>query len=316
MSTPKYSVIIPAYNEEKNIFPLYKKLRSVMNRMKDDYEIIFINDGSTDGTRKKLNTISKRDDKIRFLNLSRNFGQTPALAAGFDNARGEIIITMDADLQNDPKDIPKLIKKMKQGYDVVSGWRADRKDSFGKRFFSGMSNRIAGRLTGLKLHDYGCTLKAYRKEAIDSVELYSEFHRYIPALMYQKGYDVTEIKVTHHERKRGETKYGSKRLFRGILDLINLSFWNAFSTRPMHFFGGIGTFSFSIGLLIGVYLTFLKYFYGISLSNRPLLLLGILLMVLGVQLFMFGFLGAMVVRVYYGDNRKKIYHLKKAEEKK
>lgn len=316
MSAPKYSVIIPAYNEEKNIFPLYKKLRSVMNRMKDDYEIIFINDGSTDGTRKKLNTISKRDGKIRFLNLSRNFGQTPALAAGFDNARGEIIITMDADLQNDPKDIPKLIKKMKQGYDVVSGWRADRKDRFGKRFFSGMSNRIAGRLTGLKLHDYGCTLKAYRKEAIDSVELYSEFHRYIPALMYQKGYDVTEIKVTHHERKRGETKYGSKRLFRGILDLINLSFWNAFSTRPMHFFGGIGIFSFSIGLLIGVYLTFLKYFYGISLSNRPLLLLGILLMVLGVQLFMFGFLGAMVVRVYYGDNRKKIYHLKKAEEKK
>ncbi|MFO7991647.1 MAG: glycosyltransferase family 2 protein [Thermoplasmata archaeon] len=316
MSAPKYSVIIPAYNEEKNIFPLYKKLKSVMKKMKDDYEMIFINDGSTDGTKKKLEKLSDKDGKIRVLNLSRNFGQTPALAAGFDNARGDIIITMDADLQNDPEDIPRLIEKMDQGYDVVSGWRADRKDSFGKRFFSGMSNRIAGRLTGLRLHDYGCTLKAYRKEAIDSVELYSEFHRYIPALMYQKGYDVTELKVKHHERKRGETKYGSKRLFRGILDLINLSFWNAFSTRPMHFFGGIGIFSFSIGLLISVYLTFLKYFYGISLSNRPLLLLSILLMVLGIQLFMFGFLGAMVVRVYYGDNRRKIYHLKKAEEKK
>lgn len=315
MPNTRYSVILPVYNERDNLPRLYKKLDPVLKGLKEDYELIFVDDGSTDGSGKILKKIAAKDDRVKVIILSTNYGQTPALVAGFDNAEGDVFITLDADLQNDPRDIPRLIDKLEKGYDVVSGWRYEREDTIGKKISSRISNWIAGKLTGLNLHDYGCTLKAYRREAIESVELYAELHRYIPALIHSHGFRVTELKVRHHPRKRGETKYGMKRLWKGPLDLINLSFWNIFSTRPMHFFGGLGVASFFSGFFINAYLTILKLFYGESLSNRPLLLLGILLMVLGVQLLMFGFIGDMIIRIYYGRGGKKVYRVREIVEK-
>ncbi len=310
MKDPRYSVISPVFNERENLVLLYKKITKVMKKMKDGYEIIFVDDGSTDGSSGLLRKIAEKDEHVRVFILSTNYGQTPALTCGFDRARGDIFITLDSDLQNDPRDIPRLIKKMEKGYDVVSGWRHDRNDSMGKKFFSRISNGIATKMTGLDIHDSGCTLKAYRREAIHSIDLHSEMHRYIPALIHNHGYRVTEVKVRHHQREKGETKYGVKRLWRGPLDLLNLWFWNIFSTRPMHFFGGLGITSFLAGFVINAYLTMMKLVYDESLSNRPLLLLGILLMVLGIQLLMFGFIGDMIIRIHYGEEGKKIYRVR------
>jgi len=310
---PIYSVIIPVYNEEENIIPLYERLTPVLNEISQDSEVIFIDDGSTDGTLEKIKEVLKRDKRIRCLSLRKNFGQTPAISAGFDHAEGEIIITMDGDLQNDPMDIPRLIKKIDEGYDVVSGWRYNRKDpGVSKKIPSKLSNRLAYRLTGLKLHDYGCTLKAYRKSALKDIQLYGEMHRYIPAVLHWQGFKVAEIKVTHHPRTKGKTKYGTKRLFKGLFDLINFKFWSGYSTRPLHFFGGLGLLSFLIGFIISLYLVLLKYLYDVSLTERPLLLLGALFIILGVQLIMFGFLGEMIIRVYYEKSERKTYAI--AEE--
>lgn len=303
-----HSVVIPVYNEEGNIFPLYNSLKPVMEKL-GEYEILFIDDGSDDGTFKKIKGLSAKNERVRCIRFRKNFGQTSALSAGFDHARGDLIITMDGDLQNNPLDIPRLLDKMEEGYDVVSGWRYKRRDSIGKKIFSKISNWLARRLTGVKLHDFGCTLKVYKKDAIKDIELYGEMHRYIPAIVKWHGYSIAEIKVRHSERNIGKSKYGMSRLMKGIFDLMNFKFWSDFSTRPLHFFGGMGLFSFIAGIIIGLYLVILKFFFGEELSNRPLLLLTVLLMIFGMQLLMFGFLAEMMTRNYFVASKKKNYEI-------
>ena len=305
-----YSVVIPVFNERPNIIPLYRELKPVMDRLGKKYEILFIDDGSRDGTFKTIRKLSVNDMNIRAIRLRKNFGQTAAISAGFHHSRGKIIITMDGDLQNYPADIPILLAKMDMGYDVVSGWRYDRKDpKLTKKIPSKISNRLARRLTKLNLHDFGCTLKAYRKEAVENIELYGEMHRYIPAVVAWQGYAVGEVKVRHRSRKYGETKYSGKRLLRGFLDLLNIKFWSDYSTRPIHFFGRIGAIAFIIGVLIGLYKLFMRFAFYDPLEAGPMLIFAVMLIILGVQLIMFGFLGEIMVRMYYQDKRK-TYHIR------
>jgi glycosyltransferase involved in cell wall biosynthesis len=305
-----YSVVIPVFNERPNIIPLYKELKPVMDNLGKQYEILFIDDGSTDRTYSVIRKLHDKDKRVRAIRLRKNFGQTAAISAGFDYSKGKIIITMDGDLQNHPRDIPRLIAKINQGHDVVSGWRYNRKDpGLSKKIPSKISNRMARRLTKVNLHDFGCTLKAYRREAIEDIELYGEMHRYIPAVVAWRGYSVAEIKVEHRRRKHGITKYGAKRLLRGFLDLLNIKFWSDYSTRPIHFFGRIGALSFILGFLISMYKLIMRFVFGEGLEAGPLLIFAVMLIILGVQLIMFGFLGEIMVRMYYQDKRK-TYHVR------
>ena len=305
------SVIVPVYNEKENIEALYKKLIKVL---KKEDEIIFVDDGSTDGSYEVIKKIHERDGRVKCIKFARNFGKTAALMAGFEIAKGDAVVTIDGDLQNDPDDIPKLLEKLKE-YDVVNGWRYDRKDPFfSKKLPSIISNKISRWLTGLKIHDFNCGLKAYKKECIKDLEIYGEMHRYIPAILSWKGYSVGEVKVKHHPRKFGKSKYGVARLIRGMFDLINFKFWAGYSTRPLHFFGGIGLIMFGVGFLIDLYLVLLKFLYGETLSNRPLLFLGMLLIIVGFQIFMTGFLAEIMVRNYYSTTNKKTYVIKEKLE--
>ncbi len=304
-----YSIVIPVYNEEDNILPLYNKISSVMDSI-GDYEVIFIDDGSTDGTFDRIKELNAGNKNVRCIRFRRNFGKTPALMAGFEYASGSVVITMDGDMQNDPEDIPRLVSMLKE-YDAVSGWRYNRKDPWlRKNMPSKISNIISRWMTGLNIHDFNCALKAYKKEALQGIALYGDMHRYIPAVLAWKGYKVGEIKVRHHERKHGKSKYGARRFMRGFFDLINFKFWTDYSTRPLHFFGSIGSILFASGFLVDFYLLILKIFYGETLSNRPLLLLGILLMIMGLQIVFFGFLAEIMIREYYTLSKKKVYRIK------
>lgn len=309
--TAMLSVVIPVYNEEANIEPLYRRLKPVLESL-GEHEILFIDDGSTDHTFQKIKELHQQDGQVRCMRMRRNFGQTPALLAGFQAARGEVVVTMDGDLQNDPADIPCLVEQL-NGRDVVSGWRHQRRDTVGKRLASRLSNWLARRLTGLELHDFGCTLKAYRKECLEGLELYGEMHRYIPAVLAWQGFRVGEVPVKHHQRRQGRTKYGLGRLFRGFFDLVNFKFWAGYSTRPLHFFGGVGLALLGAGFVINLYLVLLKLLYGEELSDRPLLLLGVLLMVMGLQVFIFGFLAEIMIRSYYAG-RPPVYSIREKLE--
>jgi glycosyltransferase involved in cell wall biosynthesis len=322
----KLSIIIPVYNEKGNIKPLYKAIQEVMESLKGQfgYEIIFIDDGSRDGTLKMLKEVAAKDKNVKVIVFGRNFGQTPALAAGFDQATGDFMVTIDGDMQNNPKDIPKLLMKLKdKDLDVVSGWRHDRKDpGLSKKVPSKLSNKIARLLTGVKLNDFGCSLKVYRKEALADLRLYGEMHRYIPALVAKNGFRVGEEKVDHRPRTKGRSKYNYKRLMRGFLDLIIIRFWTAFATKPMHFFGGWGILFFLGGFSIATYKLILRILYayghrwGETLPAGPLLLFAVMLMILGVQLFMFGFLGDMMIRTYYSSPNNRIYKVRTVISKK
>jgi len=306
------SVVIPVYNEEENIYELYNKLRKVLPTLNKSYEIIFVDDGSKDNSFKILKSIHEKDNRVKIIKLKRNFGQTAALSAGFSYANGSIIVTMDADLQNDPEDIPVLLKKIEEGYDLVSGWRADRKDPFfTKKLPSKLSNWLASKLTGVQLHDFGCTLKAYRSEVVKNLNLYGEMHRFIPALASWMGASIAEVKVKHFPRKRGKSKYGIGRLIRGFLDLIVVKFLLSYSTRPIQLFGALGILSFLIGFIIGLYLTIEKFLFGASLANRPLLLLSVLLIFIGIQFITMGLLGEIVSRIYYEMGNRKVYFIDK-----
>ena len=302
------SIIVPVYNEEKNVSILYENLMDVIER---EYEIIFVDDGSTDNTFNELQKLHEKNKKVKIIKFRKNFGQSAALKAGFDYSKGDIIITMDADLQNDPHDIPKLLEKIKD-YDCISGWRHDRKDSVFKKIPSKISNWLHRKLTGVDIHDSGCTLKAYKKEAIKNLELYGETHRYIPAMLSWQGYKIGEVKVTHHKRKYGKTKYNYTRLPKGFLDLLFISFWKKYQSRPLHLMGGFGIVSFMAGFIISLYLTIQRLFFGVGLSNRPLLLLGVLLMIIGVQFIVFGFLAEISIRTYFTN--KKTYTIEKVIE--
>jgi glycosyltransferase involved in cell wall biosynthesis len=305
------SVVIPVYNEEENVRPLYGSLKKVMEGLGREYEIIFVDDGSTDGTLAVLEEIQAGDRTVVALSMRRNFGQTASFVAGFDFSRGDIIITMDGDLQNDPADIPLLLEAIKD-CDLVSGWRKNRKDPFLKRRLpSTVANWLISKVTGVKLHDYGCSLKAYRRDVVKNLRLYGEMHRFIPAVASWYGVRVKEVAVGHHPRTRGSSKYGITRTVRVLLDLVTVKFLQSFSTRPIQFFGSIGLISGLMGFIISLYLTSEKLFRGVDIGGRPLLLLGVLLIILGFQLIGMGLIGEMLVRTYHESQRKPTYVLKK-----
>ena len=305
------SVVIPVYNEEENIRLLHAKLKEALEILNNEYEILFVDDGSTDRTLSILEEIQAGDKHLIVLSLRRNFGQTAAFAAGFDFARGDVIVTMDGDLQNDPADIPKLLERIKD-HDLVSGWRKKRKDPFfTRRLPSIMANWLISKVTGVKLHDYGCSLKAYRRDVIKNLKLYGEMHRFIPAVASWYGVRIAEIETVHHPRLHGKSKYGISRTVKVVLDLITVKFLQSFSTKPIQFFGPVGVFSGFLGFLISLYLTVDKIFFGRDIGGRPLLLLGALLIIVGIQVIGMGLLGEMLVRVYHESQKKPIYVIKK-----
>ncbi len=305
------SIVIQVFEEAESLPPLYKAIKEAMDPLGRDYEIIFVDDGSTDATLEILEEIHGNDAHVVVVSFRRNFGQTAAMAAGFEYATHEIIVTMDADLQNDPADIPMLLEKI-DGFDIVSGWRKKRKDPLlSRRLPSIVANWMISKVTGVKLHDYGCTLKAYRKEVIENVHLYGEMHRFIPAIASWYGASITEVATTHHPRRFGRSKYGLSRIVRVFLDLITVKFLQSFSTRPIHAFGPLGLVLGLFGFFISAYLSIDKLAFGHDLGGRPLLLLAILLIILGVQLVILGLLGEMLARVYHESQDKPIFTVKK-----
>ncbi len=305
------SVVIPVYNEEENVRLLHESLRNALDPLNQEYELLFVDDGSTDRTLPILEEIQAQDNKVVVLSLRRNFGQTAAFAAGFDFSRGDVVVTMDGDLQNDPADIPKLLELIKES-DLVSGWRKNRKDPFfSRRLPSMMANWLISKVTGVKLHDYGCSLKAYRRDVIKNLKLYGEMHRFIPAVASWYGVRVAEVETVHHPRMRGKSKYGISRTVKVVLDLITVKFLQSFSTKPIQFFGPFGILSGFLGFLILLYLSADKLLFGKDIGGRPLLLLGALLIIVGIQLIGMGLLGEMLVRVYHESQKKPIYVIKK-----
>ncbi len=305
----KYSVVVPVYNEEANISPLYDALNSVMHGL-GNYEIIFVNDGSRDGTLANLMKVKKSGKNVRIIDFPHNFGKSAALRAGFDLAKGDIIITIDGDLQNDPKDIPLLIQGLKN-YDVVSGWRRQRRDKAGKIAASKLFNHLQRKLFSVPIHDSNCGLKAYKREAVEDLSLYGELHRYIPAILFKKGYSIGEVQINHHPRMYGRSKYGTITLLRGFLDLIDVKLWSTFETRPLHFFGTVGFMMCIIGVLLGVVLLILRLLEIKYLTKSILPLLSVGLLLVGLQFVILGLLASMLVRVDYVSQNKKPYRIRR-----
>ena len=304
------SIVVPVFNEERNISILYYELKSVLSKLNTNYEIIFVDDGSNDHSFNELNILKSKDKNVKIIKFRRNFGQTAALDAGFKSSKGDIIITMDGDLQNDPRDIPKLIEKIKSGYDVVSGWRYNRNDSFGKKINSKIANKLRRLLFNDAIHDSGCTLKAYSKESIKDLELYGEMHRYITTIIKLKGFKITEVQVNHRKRKYGKTKYSTKRLLHGFLDMIFLKFWADYSTRPLHFFGLVGIFQYIIAFII-IIEQIIKLLMNKSIVIGPLALTATVLIITGTLSIILGFLGEILVRTYYKVHDKTTYNIEK-----
>lgn len=298
----EYSLIIPVYNEEDSIAELVMSIQEVMDGISSNFEIIFIDDGSKDNSKSVIKELILADDKIKLIELRRNFGKATALNEGFKLASGEIVITMDSDLQDDPKEIPKLLAKLDEGNDLVSGWKEDRQDPLEKRLPSKLFNRMTGYFTKLDLHDFNCGFKVYRREVIKNIDLYGEMHRYIPALAHWKGFKVDEVAVNHHPRKHGSSKYGFERYLRGLFDFLTIVFLMRYSQRPMHFFGKIGLIMASVGIIANLYLSIL-WLVGESIGNRPLLILGVLLIIIGVQFFSTGLIGEMFVNINAGKEK-------------
>ena len=309
---PELSVVLPVYNEAENIPPLFEELMPVLEATGRSFEIIAVDDGSRDESFARLKSVAEGDARVRVVRLRRNFGQTAAFTAAFDRAQGDIIITMDADLQNPPSDIPKLLAKIDEGYDVVSGWRQNRwregiQTFLTRRVPSAVANWLISRATGVHLHDYGCALKAYRADVVRSINLYGDLHRFIPAIASYYGVDIIEVPVNYRSRRFGKSKYGLGRTIRVLLDLMTVRFLLSYATRPIQIFGLLGVAAILLGAGIGVYLTLIKFLYGAALAERPLLQFSILLLLVGVQLVIMGLLGEMVARTYYESQGKPIY---------
>jgi glycosyltransferase involved in cell wall biosynthesis len=312
MTKPELTVVIPLYNEAENIEPLYSELSVALNEIGRPYEVIVVDDGSRDDSFARLRTVHERDPRWRVIRFRRNFGQTAGFSAGFDAARGDVVITIDADLQNDPRDIPKLLAKIEEGYDIVSGWRVERKEPFlSRRLPSMTANRMISGSTGVVLHDYGCSLKAYRSEVVKNVRLYGDLHRFLPAVASWMGVTVAEVPVNDRARKFGSSKYGISRTFKVFLDLITVRFMLGYANRPSRMFGSVGVVMAALGVLLGVYLTVLKLL-GQSIGNRPLLMLAVLLVILGVQMISMGLLAEMVLRTYHEVQNKPIYVIRES----
>jgi glycosyltransferase involved in cell wall biosynthesis len=301
------SVVVPLYNEVDNVGELHRELTRSLEALGRPYEILLVDDGSRDGTLDRLLEIESADPRVRVLRLRRNFGQTAAFSAGFDHARGEVVVTSDGDLQNDPADIPRLLAKLDEGFDMVCGWRRRRQDPFSKRVPSFFANRLISWSTSVHLHDYGCSLKAIRAEVVKNLRLYGEMHRFIPAVASWMGVSVAEVEVNHRPRTRGRSKYGLGRTARVLLDLFTVKFLLAYGTRPAHFFGMLGLLFGAGGMGLMAYLAFLKLFRDESIGGRPLLLLGALLFVIGLVLVSVGLLAELLVRIYHESQGKPIY---------
>lgn len=308
----KISVVTPIYNEAKNIPILIEELDSVLSKITKDYEILAINDGSRDNTEEVLFSISKNNPHLKIINFQVNSGQTSAISAGISFAMGEIIIPIDSDLENDPKDIPKLISKIDEGYDVVSGWRKSRwkGQMLTRKIPSIWANWAISKITGIKLHDYGCILKAYKKEVIVGVNLYGEMHRFIPAYAYWRGAKVTEVIVSQRERIHGRSNYGIGRVFKVLLDLVVIKFLDKYMNKPMHFFGGIGFLSFGLGLVAGLTAVILKLVHSRDFVETPLPTFSALFLIVGVQLIVMGIIAEILMRTYYESQNKKPYIIK------
>jgi glycosyltransferase involved in cell wall biosynthesis len=301
-----FSVVIPLYNEEQSLEELHRRLTDTLATLSDRFEIIFIDDGSIDNSFAVIKNLHQRDSRVKAVRFRRNFGKSTALSAGFKKARGKIIVTLDADLQDLPEEIPSLLNKLEQGYDLVSGWKKKRKDSLIRKIASWLFNRVTSFFTGVKLHDFNCGLKCYRRELVDELALYGELHRYIPAIANWKGFRVGEVKVGHHPRMHGVSKFGSERYLRGLFDLLTVIMLTKYPEKPLHFFGLLGTILSLSGLAINLYMAVLRI-SGKWISNRPLLLLGILLLILGVQFIFFGLMGELIV---FSSQKEKSYTLR------
>ena len=310
VSFKKVSIVVPLYNEEESITPLIQEIHKGVSSLSCDYEILFIDDGSTDSSFHKIKSIAGNDKKIRYISFRKNYGKSAALQVGFKHTRGDAIITMDADLQDDPAEIPNLLKKLDEGYDLVSGWKKKRFDPFVKKHSSKFFNFTTRVISGIKIHDFNCGLKAYRSVVVKELNIYGELHRYIPVLAGYKGFRVTEIPVKHHARRYGKTKFGLSRFFKGFVDLITVVFTTRYIQRPMHLFGFFGAFAFLAGIAINAYMTYEKLFLGKHLSERPLLFLGILLIIVGVQFFSVGLLGEIMVHNSQNDKEYVIKEMK------
>ena len=314
-SSMDLSVVVPVYNEEENVKNLCLSLKSVLDSLGKSFEIILIDDGSTDNTFSIMKELRKEIKELKIICLRTNFGQTAALSAGFKMSKGNVVLTMDADMQNDPKDIPLLLEKINDGYDVVSGWRKKRMDTWlTRRLPSAIANKLISLITGVSLHDYGCSLKAYRKEIIKEIELYGQMHRFIPALAKWVGGTICEIEVSHHPRKYGKSKYGLSRTFRVILDLITVKFLLSYSSSPIQIFGMMGLLSSIVGFIWTGILCVERLFFCVPLGNRPALFFSIMLIFLGVQFISMGLLGEMLIRTYHESQKKPIYVIKEVIE--
>jgi glycosyltransferase involved in cell wall biosynthesis len=302
------SIVIPVFNEEENIAPLIREIDAVLTPMGKSYEIVAVDDGSRDGTFAVLRRLCAEAKHLKVVKLKRNFGQTAAMAAGLAHADGAVVVLMDGDAQNDPADIPALLNKLDEGNDMVAGWRYNRQDSFlNRRLPSMIANRLISWTTHVKLHDYGCTLKAMRKDLAKGLRLYGEMHRFIPAIAYDRGAQIAELRVNHRPRLRGKSKYGITRTLRVMLDLLTVKFLSSYSTRPAHVFGPIGLLSGLVGLVLGFYLTAQKFIYDLDIGGRPLLLLAILLIFIGIQFITMGLLGEMLARTYHESQNRPVY---------
>jgi glycosyltransferase involved in cell wall biosynthesis len=310
-SSPTLSVVIPLYNEADNVDALYDQLHAALEQLEQPYEVIIVDDGSTDDSFARLKAVHTRNPRWQIIQFRRNFGQTAAISAGFRHARGQIVVTLDADLQNDPNDIAALLAKLEEGYDIVSGWRVHRKEPLlTRRIPSQAANWLISRTTGIRLHDYGCSLKAYRREVAQGVRLYGDLHRFIPALASQMGVRVAEIPVNDRPRHAGKSKYGLSRTFRVFLDLIGVIFLLSYFHRPLRVFGGLGVIIGGIGAVILLYLGYVRIVLAQNIGDRPLTLLGILLVVLGVQMISTGLIADMVMRTYHESQDKPTYYIR------
>ncbi len=304
------SVVAPVLNEQDNIRPLYDQITRTLAG-KYEYEMVFVDDGSTDGSYEVLAELHRQDARVRVIRFRRNFGQTPALSAGFDHARGRIVVAIDADLQNDPADMPQMIDKLGEGFDVVSGWRKKRHDHALTRLLpSKIANWVIARSTGVRLHDFGCTLKAYRREVLDETKLYGEMHRFIPALASWSGARIAEMVVNHRPRTAGQAKYGLARTWKVILDLMTVKFLGSFSTKPIHVFGGLGLISIIASILCGFVVIYQKVFRGFDMSGNPLLVLTAVLLLTTVQFILMGLMAELLVRTYHESQNRPTYVIK------
>ncbi len=305
------SIVIPVYNEQDNVFPLHEKLTAALEHIGREYEVVIVNDGSSDQTEANLKTIAAKDPRFKVVNFRRNYGQTAAVMAGIDFASGDIIVGLDGDLQNDPADIPKLLAKLEEGYDVVSGWRVDRKDAALKRNLpSRMANWLISNISGIHLHDYGCSLKAYKKEVVKGVKLYGEMHRFIPIYASWQGGKVAEIPVTHHPRIHGSSKYGLERVMKVLLDLMVVKFLASYANKPIYVFGGFGLISIAVSFLSGLWAIYLKLFEHVSFIQTPLPLLVVLAFITGVMSILMGLIAEIIMRTYYESQGKQVYLVK------